>query len=267
MVPWRVIDTGAGHGAYNMGVDQALVEGVDQGPVLRFYGWDPPAVSCGYGQRVEREVDLEACRALGVDVVRRPTGGRAVLHWEELTYCVVCDPSDLGSGAAIADAYRTIAECLAAGLRRLGVAVDVERTRRAVERSRGRQATSPCFSSVARWELKYRGRKLVGSAQRRLRQGMLQHGSILLGRAHERLPQLLRIDQAQCREWTAALQMSSIDLGRCAQVQRDELVRCLVWGFGQRLGVEMRWDDLSADEARRAVELAGASAELEEIGA
>lgn len=268
MAPWRVIDTGADPGAYNMGVDQALAEGAARGPVLRFYGWDPPAVSCGYGQRVEREVDLDACRALGIDVVRRPTGGRAVLHWEELTYSVVCDPDDFDMGAGIEDAHRVIAECLAEGLRGFGVAVDLERTRRPVEWSRGPQATSPCFSSAARWELKCGGRKLVGSAQRRLREGMLQHGSILLGRAHERLPQLMRIDQAQCREWTAALQAGSIDLGRCVPhpVERDELVGCLVSGFAQRLGVEMRWDDLGADEKRRAVALAGASVELEEFG-
>ena len=74
---WRVIDTGANCGEYNMGVDQVLAA-ADQGPVLRFYGWDPPAVSCGWNQQPERETNVEACRALGIDVVRRPTGGRAV---------------------------------------------------------------------------------------------------------------------------------------------------------------------------------------------
>ena len=95
---WRVVDTGANCGAYNMGVDQVLAAATTQGPVLRFYGWDPPAVSCGWNQQPERETDVEACRALGIDVVRRPTGGRAVLHWEELTYSVACVPEATGRG-------------------------------------------------------------------------------------------------------------------------------------------------------------------------
>lgn len=258
MVSWRVIDTGAGNGAYNMGVDQALAQGAAAGPVLRFYDWDPPAVSCGYGQRSAREVDVAACRALGIDVVRRPTGGRAVLHWQELTYSVVCDPRDLDAGEGIEEAHRVIAAGLAAGLRLFGAAVEVERVRRVIERSRGPQATSPCFSSTARWELKCQGRKLVGSAQRRLRQGLLQHGSILLGRAHERLPQLMQIDEQQQLLWTAALRNNSIDLSSCVsrRVDRGELVACLVSGFAQSLGVEMRWDELSSSEERRAMEFA-----------
>ena len=273
MVSWRVIDTGAGDGAYNMAVDQVLARGVSAGPVLRFYDWDPPAVSCGYGQQCEREVDLAACRALGVDVVRRPTGGRAVLHWQELTYSVVCNPRDLNVGGeeGIEGAHRAIAEALAAGLRIFGAPVEVERTRRPVERSRGIAATSPCFSSTARWELKCRGRKLVGSAQRRFRDGLLQHGSILLGPAHERLPELMQIDQTRREQWTAALRESSIDLGQCigSQVGREDLLACLVSGFGQRLAVEMRRDELSAAEARSAMEFAGGlkPAALEEVGA
>ena len=95
---WRVVDTGANCGAYNMGVDQVLAADAAQGPVLRFYGWDPPAVSCGWNQQPEHGANIEACRALGIDVVRRPTGGRAVLHWEELTYSVACVAEALVAG-------------------------------------------------------------------------------------------------------------------------------------------------------------------------
>ena len=260
MDAWRVLDTGASTGAWNMAVDRAL-----RGPVLRFYGWEPPAVSCGYGQVVEREVDMAACRALGVDVVRRPTGGRAVLHWRELTYSVVCAPADLGAGEGIEDAHRLIAECLAAGLRDCGIAVDIVRNQRRVERSRGAGATSPCFSSAARWELSCGGRKLVGSAQRRYRHGLLQHGSILLGPAHERLPDLMRIDEPRRRAWAAALAAGSTDLARCAPgpVDRDALVDCLVGGFVRRLGAQMERGELTAAEELRAAERTAA---LEEVG-
>ena len=114
---WRVVDTGANCGAYNMGVDQVLAAAAAQGPVLRFYGWDPPAVSCGWNQQPEREANIEACRALGIDVVRRPTGGRAVLHWEELTYSVACVAEALVAGGGIEATHRQIGACLAEGLR------------------------------------------------------------------------------------------------------------------------------------------------------
>ena len=103
---WRVVDTGANCGAYNMGVDQVLAAVAAQGPVLRFYGWDPPAVSCGWNQQPEREANVEACRALGIDLVRRPTGGRAVLHWEELTYSVACVAEALVAGGGIEATHR-----------------------------------------------------------------------------------------------------------------------------------------------------------------
>ena len=273
MARWRVIDTEANDGAYNMAVDQVLAQGVAKSPVLRFYDWDPPAVSCGYGQRSEREVDSSVCSALGIDIVRRPTGGRAVLHWEELTYSVVCDPRDLnvGGGEGVEGAHRTIAECLAVGLRLFGAAVEVERARRPIERSQGPRATSPCFSSTARWELKCQGRKLVGSAQRRFRDGLLQHGSILLGPAHERLPELMRIGDDRREQWTAMLKESSIDLGECItrRVSRDELVACLIMGFEERLGLETRRDELHADEVGRTTEFAGGQSPvaLQEVGA
>ena len=160
---WRVVDTGANCGAYNMGVDQVLAADAAQGPVLRFYDWDPPAVSCGWNQQPERETDVEACRALGNDVVRRPTGGRAVLHWEELTYSVACIPEALVAGGGIEATHRTIGACLAEGLRLFGALVELERAGRCGRASR----SGPCFGSTARWELKCQQRKLVGSAQRR----------------------------------------------------------------------------------------------------
>ena len=128
---WRVIDTGANCGAYNMGVDQVLVAAA-QSPVLRFYGWNPPAISCGWNQQPEREANVEACRVLGIDVVRRPTGGRAVLHWEELTYSVSCVPEELVEGGGIEATHRKIGACLAEGLRLFGAPVELERADRCV---------------------------------------------------------------------------------------------------------------------------------------
>lgn len=247
---WRIVDTGSNCGAYNMGVDQALAASAAQGPVLRFYGWDPPAISCGWNQQPEREADVEACRALGIDVVRRPTGGRAVLHWEELTYSVACVAEALGAGGRVEATHRAIGACLAAGLRLFGASVELERAGRGMGPSR----SVPCFGSTARWELKCQQRKLVGSAQRRYGRRLLQHGSILLGRAHERLPHLLRIDERTRQQWTRQVRAHSTDLQACMgrPIDRAELVACLVEGFRRQLGATMRWGALADDEVRRA---------------
>ena len=247
---WRVVDTGANCGAYNMGVDQVLAAAAAQGPVLRFYDWNPPAVSCGWNQQPEREANVEACRALGIDVVRRPTGGRAVLHWEELTYSVACTAEVLVSGGGIEATHRKIGACLAEGLRLFGAPVELERAGRCV----GDLRSGPCFGSTARWELKCQQRKLVGSAQRRYGRRLLQHGSILLGRAHERLPQLIRIDEDTRQKWTRQVRAHSTDLQSCMgrPIDRAELIDCLVEGFSRQLGAKMHWDALADDEVCRA---------------
>ena len=247
---WRVIDTGENCGAYNMGVDQVLAADAAQGPVLRFYGWNPPAISCGWNQQPEREADVEACRELGIDVVRRPTGGRAVLHWEELTYSVACTADVLVAGGGIEATHRKIGACLAEGLRLFGAPVELERAGRCGGVSR----SGPCFGSTARWELKCQQRKLVGSAQRRYGRRLLQHGSILLGRSHERLPQLLRLDEDVRQRWTRQVRAHSTDLHACMgrPIDQAALVDCLVEGFRRQLGAIMRWSALVADEEHRA---------------
>ena len=143
-----------------------------------------------------------------LNVVRRPTGGRAVLHWEELTYSVACVPEALVAGGGVEATHQKIGACLAEGLRLFGAPVELERAGRCGRGSR----SGPCFGSTARWELKCQQRKLVGSAQRRYGRRLLQHGSILLGRAHERLPQLLRIDEDVRQRWTRQMRAHSTDL-------------------------------------------------------
>ncbi len=247
---WRVVDTGANCGAYNMGVDQVLAADAAESPVLRFYGWNPPAISCGWNQQPECEANIEACRALGIDVVRRPTGGRAVLHWEELTYSVACRAEALVAGGGIEATHHKIGACLAEGLRLFGAPVELARAGRCV----GGLRSGPCFGSTARWELKCQQRKLVGSAQRRYGRRLLQHGSILLGRAHERLPQLLRIDEHVRQRWTRQVRAHSTNLQACLgrPIDRTALVDCLVEGFRRQLGATMRWSALATDEERRA---------------
>lgn len=190
---WRFLDTAFGNAFYNMAVDEQLVSSVASGespPVVRVFGWAPPAVSFGYAQRIAREVDVSVAAARGIDIVRRPTGGRAVLHWNELTYSVVCTADDPVLGGNITDVYRAISTCLVAGLRHLGVDANLEPGRSPVPSPRGRDLTSPCFSSTSQYEITLQGRKLVGSAQRRMGDIVLQHGSLLIGPEHKQVVDL-----------------------------------------------------------------------------
>jgi lipoate-protein ligase A len=167
-----------------MTVDEQLLEAAAQGetvPVLRFYTWDPPAVSLGRFQDDETSVNRDACSRLGIDIVRRITGGRAVLHHKELTYSIVARSDSSLFPNSVIGAYRVIAQGLLAGLRHLGV--DAEMVSRS-GRYAGlvdRDIRGPaCFSSPSWYELLVQGRKIIGSAQRRMPAAFLQHGSILI---------------------------------------------------------------------------------------
>jgi lipoate-protein ligase A len=175
-------------GATNMAIDEVLWGARRTGeaaPTLRFFAWDPPTVSLGYGQALDDAVSMETARRLGVGVVRRPTGGSAIYHdgpERELTYSVVATNDDLGVTTDLLEAYRWIASVLARGLRALGAPVEIMGVRRV------KGQTPPfCFARTGRYEIEIGGRKLVGSAQRRRGRCFLQHGSVLLGADEPRL--------------------------------------------------------------------------------
>jgi lipoate-protein ligase A len=172
----RIVEYACLHGERNMSVDRGLLALCDRGEgnaYLRFYTWAGPTVSLGRFESTD-VMDVEAARRDGVGLVRRPTGGRAVLHGDDLTYTLVVPVGSLGE---LHEIYGLISEILAAGLSSLGARVEVRRGRT----REGRLTHKPCFASVSRYEVTYRGRKLVGSAQRVGRRAVLQHGSIPLG--------------------------------------------------------------------------------------
>jgi lipoate-protein ligase A len=176
---WRLARTGPLPGALNMALDEALLNAVGAGrsrPVLRLYRWRPAAVSLGYFQRGAQVVNRDACRAMGVDVVRRMTGGRAVLHDRELTYAVMADARGGLFSARVLDNYRRIAEVLRRTLRSFGLEVVMAPGRRSV--GDGGAARSACFTAPSSFELVCHGCKIAGSAQKRQGEVFLQHGSI-----------------------------------------------------------------------------------------
>ncbi len=182
-----------------MAVDEAVSIAVREGrarPTVRAYTWQPAAVSLGYGQRLSDEINVYRCREYGIDVVRRQTGGRVVLHASELTYSVIAPESHPSIGETAYETYRRISEVLQAALEEAGIPAELAASPTVTPEGPG----GACFTYAARFELVVDGRKIVGSAQRRARGVVLQHGSILLGPGHMRLPMLLPKRRAADRQ-------------------------------------------------------------------
>jgi lipoate-protein ligase A len=179
---WTLIVDPPLDGLLNMDLDGRMLAAVERSPgpltILRFYSWARPTVSLGRNQKVDRAVDRSYCMSRGIDIVHRPTGGRAVLHDRELTYAIASNEAGRFGGRTIYETYRRISMALAEGYRRIGIdAVVAPDTTRPLGNG---DRDPPCFVSPSRYELMVRGRKVSGSAQRRLRRGFLQHGSLPL---------------------------------------------------------------------------------------
>jgi len=179
---WRLIDTGPLDGPANMAVDEALLDGFDPGtsaPVLRLYGWSPPALSLGRFQDAGKVLDLARCKACCVPVVRRITGGGVIYHADELTYAIVCGPQHLSGEKTVKESFRLLTGFLLSFYRELGLpaayAADVPGYA-----SRPDKPASFCFAGRESYDILIGGRKIGGNAQRRLRNAVFQHGSIPL---------------------------------------------------------------------------------------
>ena len=260
MAAWRFLNTGRSDGAANMAVDETLLQGVESGtspPTLRVYAWAPPTVSIGHSQRASAELDLEACRRFGFGVVTRPTGGRAVLHAGELTYSVTGPSGEAPLGSSIGETYRAVAAALLLALSRLGVEAELAPVPTA-PRERG-EAAPPCFVSAGRHEVVVGGRKLVGSAQRRTGQAVLQHGSLLLDPSHVRLADVMRLRRESDREAVRrALAAGTVDLSTLLsrEVTFGEVAGAVRSGFERAWGVAFTEGSLTEQEEDAARRLA-----------
>ncbi|MFO7952569.1 MAG: lipoate--protein ligase family protein [Bacillota bacterium] len=230
---WRLILDPPMKGKDNMERDRELMEEVATGerpPTLRIYRWTPPAVSLGYFQDENEVVDLKACREAGVDVVRRPTGGRAVLHDQELTYSIVVPEAHpfINKGGVL-DAYRAISRGLVTAFNLLGIVAAITPEKD----SRAGLAPGSCFDSSTAYEIQVDGRKVVGSAQLRREGIVLQHGAIIFSLPVEFYQKVLKKDpdrdkkngEVELGEKAAGLN----DLGY--NVSYERMTRALVKGF------------------------------------
>lgn len=254
---WRLVVDGDLSGARNMARDVAVLEAVAAGqspPTLRLYGWDPPCLSLGRHQGLDA-ADLGFCRREGIDVVRRPTGGRALLHHLELTYAIV---APLGTGPMprpLQGAYRLMCGALVRALRSLGVAAELTGGDVNLQLP-GPQSTIPCFEAPAGGEVVVAGRKLVGSAMRAHAGTVLQHGAIVLdwdGRLQAGSMGLA--DDSGLRPHITTL-VDELGSPPSAEDLRDRIVDA----FTEVLGVSFEPARLTAAEEAREQELAASFA-------
>lgn len=244
---WRLIDFESFDAATNMAVDEAILEAHLEGscpPTLRFYGWAPPAVSIGYGQKLPQTARQKII-ARGYDVVRRPTGGRAVLHLDELTYSFVCSAgSGKMLGSSVIESYKKICQALIQGFKNLGVDVEIGQGQPA-----SRQMHD-CFTATTGADLHYKGKKIVGSAQLRRHDALLQHGSILLCQEQNLMGELLR-GQIKTAESDGGRHANLFEITGIA-VSALELIPAFKKGFEEAFKVNLESSELLAVEWQKA---------------
>ncbi|MGE5559798.1 MAG: biotin/lipoate A/B protein ligase family protein [Chloroflexota bacterium] len=252
---WRLLPLETMGPAENMAVDEAIMIAHRAGrvpPTLRFYAWNPPTLSLGYSQSFAREVDRDACERHGVAWVRRPTGGRAVLHHRELTYSVVVSEALLPGG--ILPTYLKISSGLLRGLRACGV--DAALTAPGLKEH---DLTAACFDAPSAYELTVDGRKLVGSAQVRRDGVILQHGSILTDFDADLLASVLRVRDEESRPRLArVLESRAISLRHVLghEPEWGALADAIAAGVAAEMDLELVPGALTAEEGELARELA-----------
>ncbi|MBD3391141.1 MAG: hypothetical protein GF418_03705 [Chitinivibrionales bacterium] len=236
----RIIDDSAHGPAFNMAADLYLLDlcAAEPAVFLRFYHWEPPAISIGYMQDPSTLLNMPALEQAGVWWIRRSTGGRAVLHQKDLTYCVTFSRDLIEMGRTIHQTYELLSRCFMQGLLECGIACSPHDSP-IDSRTARREIKLPCFLAPNRREIMVDGRKLIGSAQKRTSKGVLQHGSIPLTGAFRNLPQLENISPAEQAAHREMLNAKCTCIREIApSVTRDHLVACLGKGFGAVLNLD-----------------------------
>lgn len=251
---WRLLVDPPAQGAWNMAVDESLLEHVGSSeslPTLRLYAWEPACLSLGYAQPFS-DVDTACLRERNWDVVRRPTGGRAILHTDELTYSITAPPGEPRVQGTVLESYNRLAGALLAAVRSLGVPVEVKE--HAV--GQNNQAQGPvCFEVPSAYEITVGGKKLIGSAQARRRESVLQHGTLPLYGDLGRITEALTYPGESARAAAAEKLLSRATtiesvLGRA--VEWKTAAQAFVHAFEAELNLVFERGELSPVEKTRA---------------
>lgn len=260
---WRVIDTGLMNAADNMAIDEAILWAHmrdEVPPTLRLYGWKQAAISLGYFQKTQDEIDLQACAEKGIEVVRRLTGGRAVFHDAELTYSLVVKENVKDIPKTITASYRYFSGGLINGLQKLGIKTQMNMPHQSYGQRRpdSPHTTAACFDAPSHYEITYEGRKLIGSAQVRKHGVILQHGSILLSFSPDKLAAILKwksLAQRTAAEALLSKRVASLEMAG-QEFERQTLCEAIIIGFREQLGIDFVPQELTAQEIEASKELA-----------
>ncbi len=257
MATWRLLITGTADGPTNMAVDQAIMEAVaaeDVPPTLRFYAWKPACLSLGYMQPLA-DIDHERLAAQGWGIVRRMTGGRSILHTDELTYSVAVRAENPIVAGSIVESYRNLSRALLRGLHDLGANAGADKRVEQMPRDKG----PVCFEVPSHYEITFGGKKLVGSAQVRKFGAVLQHGTLPLTGDITRICDALVFEDDHQRETIRervrrrAATLEEV-LGRV--IAWGEAVEAMIHGFQETFNLDFQSaDDLTPGEKSRITEL------------
>ncbi len=258
---WRLVRTPPLNGALNMAIDEAILNAIADGaspPTLRFFAWEPATLSLGYGQPIA-DVDRSRLADRGWGLVRRPTGGRAILHTDELTYSVAAPMEEPRVVGSVVESYRRLSAGLLAGLQRLGLQARADRKEpvAAVRTPDGTPVVNPvCFEVPSDYEITADGRKLLGSAQVRKRGIVLQHGTLPLEGDITRILDGLAYAEAEreaLRERLRARAATLADIG--IHASWPAAAAAMATGFTEALGLTLIEGDLTQAERADAEQL------------
>ena len=256
MDTWRLLITPPAHGAWNMALDEAILEHIGCGesaPTLRLYAWHPACLSLGHAQPFA-DVDMARLRERGWEVVRRATGGRAILHTDEITYSVIAPNDEPRVAGTVLDSYNRLAQALLLAVKELDLPVEVKEGR--VD---NKLLPNPvCFEVPSTYEITVNGKKLIGSAQARKKEGVLQHGSLPLVGDLTRICQALVFENEGARE-TASKRLleraTTVESALGRQVSWETAALSFIHAFEGQLGLDLVKGQVSESELKRTEEL------------
>ena len=253
---WRLLITPPAHGAWNMAVDEAILEHIGRTeslPTLRLYAWEPACLSLGLAQSFA-DVDVQRLNARGWEVVRRPTGGRAILHSDELTYSIIASTQEPRVAGSVLESYKRLAQALVKAVKSLGLPVEIEE-----DPYTSRKKPNPvCFEVPSAYEITVQGKKLIGSAQARRKEGVLQHGSLPLTGNLARITEVLYFpDETERQRATARLleHATTVQSILGYAVSWNTTAQAFIQAFEATLDLKLEEQLLSESERGRAAEL------------
>lgn len=260
---WIFINSGKQDAAYNMALDEALLEWHAEGlipPVIRFYQWEPAALSIGYFQRVERDIHLPAVKEMGLGFVRRPTGGRAVLHEHELTYSVIVSEDYPDMPKTVTEAYRVISEGILQGFRNLGLQAEFSVPESDSQREALSQPKSAvCFDAPSWYELVVEGKKVAGSAQTRQKGVILQHGAILIDLDEDKYLNCFSYESEEKRQKVKErLSQKAVSINKIISkaIEVDQCIPAFKNGFESALNIHLTSFSLTPEQQQYVENLA-----------